>query len=149
MIHYFSWSESPLAYTLTQRKWEWESCRIYSYKSNPFIRNFPLQIILHLGQLPVNQALSAFGVTSQDVCPLSVKLSAVLPAGFLLSIINMSVDGQWTFYRGHFNETEQCLPCIYQWKTFSLVFYKFSHFPSECWKSLPRKHKQGDTSLSL
>lgn len=99
-------------------------------------------MILHLGQLPVNQALSAFGVTSWDVCPPSVKLSAVLPAGFPLSIINTSVDGQWTFYRGHFNETEQCLPCTSQWETFSSVFLKFSHFPSECWKPLPRKHNQ-------
>lgn len=52
-------------------------------------------MILHLEQLPVNQALSD-GVTSQDVCPPppQVKLSAVLPAGFSLSIINTSVVGQ-------------------------------------------------------
>lgn len=99
-------------------------------------------MILHLWQLPVNQTLSAFSVTSQDVCPPSVKLNSVLPAGFPIAIINTSVDGQWTFCIGHFNKTEQCLRCISQWETFSWVFYKFSHSPSECWRPLRKKHEQ-------
>lgn len=145
MIHHFNRSKSPLAYTFTESGTEGRTGFILTSVILS-CGNFPLKVILHLGQLPVDRALSAFGVTSQDVSPPSIKLSAVLPAGFPLSIINTSVDRQWTFYKGHLNKTEQCLRI--STRNFFISLLQILSFSFWKLETSAKKTQTGDSLLS-
>lgn len=142
MIHRLSWGKSPLAHTFSRRKWDWEGNRIYTYQCHPFMWKFPLQNDFAFGTASCGSGTfciwwckpAHFPILSQTEC-------CLLPAGSPLSIINTSVDRQWTFYKGHLHKSEHRLPCIYQRRASSL-FCNFSHFPFASWKSLPGKHEQ-------
>lgn len=129
-----------------KRKWDWKRNRIYSYQCHPFTWKFSLKNDFVFGT--ASHGLGTFCIWWYKPAHFpTLSQTGCRSVCWFSSSFNTSVDRQWTFCKGHLNKTEQCLPCIYQWKTFSslLQILSFSFWKLE---TSAKKTRTEDSSLS-